>query len=420
VKTISELLQIPVRIHSKQVRAEDNDASLILQMINRLTLEPFDSLDDVFVFEGVCSNDRLDSYFTKMHETSLRNYSGNLQQGVPLLPNHDISQFPIGRSYNSTLENMEVLANWYMTRNTVINGVNTNDTIRAIKAGILKDQSVGFGGNEMWYKCSSCGRDMFDWECGHFPGLEDENGIRTFAWVMDASLREVSLVYKGATPGAYVTKAREYQKQGQLSERNILLLENAYSVRLDDGKRSFYLPKNNEQKEDEQMGNQARNSLLDDVRTAIRENKIEKAVIYDMLAEEGDPFRQPEDVALRNELGKDYSSVQAVRQLKKEAQTGRRYVADVIDQAVAARVKAQGDTFNADSYRSMLSMSADIDHIKDEIDSYERLAKQRFVGGRQTEPEELEPKDPEQNNEPETNERLDPDSDNIFFKGVAE
>ncbi|MFP5116164.1 hypothetical protein ACSU64_28040, partial [Bacillaceae bacterium C204] len=339
--------------------------------------------------------------------------------GVPLLPNHDITQSPFGRSYDGIYENDEVDSFWYIVRDLNLNGENTNDTIRAIQTGIKKDLSIGFGG-ELWYRCSSCGRDMWDYECPHFPGLEDENGIRVFVWVMDASLREVSVVYKGATPGAFINKARQYYKQGDLDRKRIMMLENAYSVRLDDGRRSFYLPKDNEQKEDEQMANQARNSLLDDVRTAIRENKIEKAVIYDMLAEEGDPFRQPEDIQLRNELGKDFCSVQAIRQLKKEAQTGRRYVADVIDTAVAARVKAQGDTFNADSYRSMLSMSADIDHIKDEIDSYERLAKQRFVGGRQTEPEELEPKNDDQNNEPETNERLDPDSDNIFSKGVAE
>ncbi|MFP5109644.1 hypothetical protein ACSU6B_23240 [Neobacillus sp. C211] len=418
MKKISELLHIPVRIN-QQREILDRDTELILQKINRFTLDPFRSLDQLYLFSGICSNNRLDSYMTKMHETSLTNYANDLRNGVPLLPNHDITQSPLGRSYDGTFENEEVDSYWYMVRDLNINGENTNDTIRAIQAGIKKDLSIGFGG-DLWYRCSSCNRDMWDYECPHFPGLEDENGIRVFVWVMDATLREVSLVYKGATPGAFVNKAREFHNQGDLDSKRIVMLENAYNIRLDDGKRSFYLPNKNEQKEDEQMGNQARNSLLDDIRTAIRENKIEKAVIYDMLAEEGDPFRQPEDIAIRNELGKDYSSVQAIRQLKKEAQTGRRYVADVIDMAVAARVKAQGDSFNADSYRSMLSMSGDIDHIKDEIDSYERLAKQRFVGGRQTEPEDLEPKDDDRDDSEENAQRLDPDSDNIFSKEGAE
>ena len=168
------------------------------------------------------------------------------------------------------------------------------------------------------------------------------------------------------------------------------------------------------------MNQQARNSLLDDVRTAIRENKVEKAVIYDILAEEGDPFRQPEDIAIRNELGKDFCSIQAIRQMKKEAQQGRRYLADVIDQAVSARIKAQGDTFNADSYRQILSLSGDIDHIKDEIDSYDRLAKARFVTGRQTEPENPEKEKPEDETLEEEKEKIDPDLDNIFEKESAE
>ena len=158
--------------------------------------------------------------------------------------------------------------------------------------------------------------------------------------------------------------------------------------------------------------------MIDDIKTAIRENKVEKSVIYDILAEEGDPFRQPEDIALRNELGKDYSNITAIRQLKKEAQQGRRYLADVIDMAVSARIKAQGDGFNAESYRQILSLSGDIDHIKDEIDSYERLAKQRFVEGRQTDPEDIEKDDKEETTDKEI--RLDPDSENIFDKGSAE
>lgn len=416
---MSELLHIPIRINqTKQYRAEDPDTALILQKINRLTLEPFNALDDVFLFSGICSNDRLDSYMTKMHpETSLKNYQSDLRNGVALLPNHDVTQSPFGRSYDGILENNEVDSYWYIVRDLILNGENTNDTIRAIQTGIKKDLSIGFGG-DLWYKCSSCGRDMWDWECNHFPGLEDENGIRTFVWVMDASLREVSVVYKGATPGAFISKARAYAEQGDLDRKHIVKLENAYSIRLDDGKHSFYMPKN--EKEDEEMGNQARNSLLDDIRSAIRENKIEKSVVYDILSEEGDPFRQPEDIALRNELGKDYCTIQSVRQMKKEAQQGRRYLADVIDQAVTARVKAQGDGFNADSYRQILSLSGDIDHIKDEIDSYERLSKQRFTAGRQTEPEDLEKdKDREDENQG-SNDRLDPDSENIFAKGSAE
>ncbi|MEN3781485.1 hypothetical protein [Priestia megaterium] len=418
----SALVEIPMRVAASKVKEEEAQATL--DLINRHTMEPFRSMDELFPFSGICSNDRMDSYMTKMDPyTTLRNYAANLKDGVSLMNGHDISQIPYGRSYDgevitdSEQELTSVRGFWYIPKDTEVNGVNTNQSIRAIKTGIQRDMSVGFGGDNMYYRCSSCGKDLFDWECEHFPGMMDERGEMTFAWIVDASLREVSTVYKASCPGAYIEKARAFYGQGQLEQSYITKLENTYSIRLDDGKgkRSFYLPKRQQTKEEQNMGAQARNSLLDDIRSAIRENKIEKAVVYDILAEEGDPFRQPEDIQLRNELGKDYCSTQAIRQLKREAQQGRRYLADVIDSAVASRVKAQGDTFNADSYRQMLTLSGDIDHIKDEIDSYERLAKQRFVGGRQTQDDQL-PSDDDNRSE-DNSFKIDPDKDNFFEEG---
>lgn len=426
---MSDVLQMPMRVSVANV--EQDEAQATLDMINRHAMQPFRSLDNVFVFEGNCSNNLLDAYHTKMDpHTTLNNYANDLDRGVSLMNGHDITQIPYGRSFKGVVipeqEVTSVRGSWYVPKGLEINGSNTDHLIRAITTGVQRDMSVGFTDSE--YRCSSCGRDLFDYRCDHFPGLEDENGNRTFAWIMNARLREVSTVYKGATPNAtisaYVDKARSYYDQGELDQSYIMKLENAYSIRLDDGtKHSFYVPSKrlkgeeniDEPKEDKTMGAQARNSLLDDIRSAIRENKVEKAVIYDILGEEGDPFRQPEDIELRNELGKEFCKIEAIRQLKKEAQQGRRYLSDVIDQAVSSRVKAQGDSFNADSYRQMLTLSGDIDHIKDEIDSYERLAKQRFVGGRQTEDDQL-PNDDDDNRSDDSF-KLDPNADNFFEEG---
>jgi hypothetical protein len=408
---LNDNIQVPIRVASEEVNEET------LDLINRHTIEPL-KLDEIYTFSGICSNDRMDSYLTKMDPvTTLKNYAEDLRTGVSLLPGHDISKSPYGRSYDGELltadsrsENNSVRGHWYVLKDTVINGENTNDTIRAIKSGILKDMSVGFGGATMWHRCSSCGRDIMDWECTHFPGLEDENGRMTHAWIMEARLREVSTVYKGATPGAFIEKARNFVTQGDLERNAIARLEREYQVRLDDGKRSIFMPKKEVKK--------PMNNFLDELRTSIRENKIEKGKIYDLLTEEGEPFRQPDDIALRNELGKDYTSVQAIRVLKKEAQQGRRYLADTIDEAVSARVKAQGDSFNAESYRSMLNTSGDIDSIKEEIQAYENMAKQRFTPGRQSEDEDLDD-DKETNTRKEKKVQVDNDKIN-FFDGSDE
>lgn len=376
----SSILHLPVRV------TVDTSQEVNLDLINRHTLEPV-TLDEIFAFSGNCSNDGLDSYFTRMDPiTTLRNYAEDLKNGVSLQEGHNIRINPYGRSYDGALipagdDNNtfnSVRGNWYIMRGLTINGSNTDDTIKAIKAGIIRDMSVGF--TDESYRCGSCDRDLWDWECPHIPGLEDEQGRISFAWIMDARLREVSTVYKGATPGAYIDKARDYVTQGELPVEKIQRLEQRYQVRLDDGKRSFYSPK----REDKQNMN-----ILEQIRQAVKENKIEKARVYEVLQGDGDPFRQPDDIALRNELG-DSATVEGIRLMKTEAEQGRQYVADMIDQAVNARVKAQGEGVNADSYRQMLVRTADINYIKDEIQSFNELSDQRFTAGRQTEKEKLE------------------------------
>lgn len=397
----SNVLHLPVRL------TVDENEEVDLEKINRHTLEPV-TLEEIFTFSGICSNDRLDAYFTRMDPvTTLRNYVEDLKNGVSLQEGHNIWKNPYGRSYDGELIPVEedlstynaVRGHWYIMRRLTINGNKTDDTIKAIKAGIIRDMSVGFGGQKMWYRCGSCGKDLWDWECPHIPGLEDEEGRISFAWVVDARLREVSTVYKGATPGAYIDKARQYVQQGELPENKIQQLEQRYQVRFERGNTAIFMPK---KKEESRSMN-----LLEQIRQALKENQIEKARVYEILQGEGEPYRHQDDIALRNELG-ELATVEGIRQLKKEAEHGRQYVADLIDQAVQARVKAQGEGLNAESYRQMLVRSDDIQFIKDEIKSYENLAKERFTSGRQTEKETLG------GNETERKEPIQFEDDNIF------
>jgi hypothetical protein len=370
-------LHLPVRLQVAQEQEIDLDA------INRHTLEPV-TADDIFTFSGVCSNDRLDSYFTRMDPvTTLRNYAADLNNGVSLLGNHNIYTAPFGRSYDGQLiqddtDNANaVRGDWYILKGVKINGESTDDTIRAIKAGITRDMSVGFSDES--YRCGSCGRDLWDWECPHIPGLEDEQGRMSFAWIENARLREVSTVYKGATPGAYIDKARAYVQQGELEENKIAKLEQRFQTRFErkDGA-AFFMPK----REDNKNMN-----LIEQIRTALQKNEIEKSRVYEILQSEGDKYRQPDDIALRNELG-EQATIEGVKQLKVEAEQGRQYTADLIDQAVASRTRAQGEGFNAESYKNMLVRAADLDYIKDEIKAYEEMAEQRFTPGRQTNPDD--------------------------------
>lgn len=128
-------------------------------------------------------------------------------------------------------------------------------------------------------------------------------------------------------------------------------------------------------------------NVLEQLRSDLKENKVEKARVYEILNQEGETFRQPDDIALRNELGES-ASVDGVKQMKQQAEQGRQYVTDQIDSAVKARVRAQGDAFNQENYRNMLTRSADLAYIKEEIETYDRLAGNTFTPGRQTNPDD--------------------------------
>ncbi|WP_153465108.1 hypothetical protein [Sediminibacillus terrae] len=373
----TNMLHLPVRL------SVDDNQDVDMEKINRFALNPLNE-EDIFAFSGNCSNDRMDSFFTKMDPvTTLRNYSEDLKNGVALQEGHNIFTNPYGRSYEGILvpatesgdDYNSVRGSWYIIRGLTLNGNKTDDTVKAIQGGIIRDMSVGFGGNKLWYRCGSCGRDLWDWECPHIPGLEDEEGRMSFAWVVDARLREVSTVYKGSTPGAYIDKARQYVEQKELPEEKITKLEQRFQTRFERGSTAIFMPKREEKTD---------MSLLDQIRTAIQEGKLEKRSVYDVLSGEGETFRQPDDVKLRNELG-EAATVEGVRALKKEAEQGRQYFADTVDEAVKARVRAQGDKFNEEKYRQMLTRTADLEYIKDEIETYNRLAKDGLTPGRQTE-----------------------------------
>lgn len=371
---MSELLYMPVRLDAgtEQGNADDD-----LAKINKQTIEPLTD-EQVFRYSGVCSNDNMDSYFTRMDpQTTLQNYVRDLQNGVALLEGHNHDKNPYGRSFDAQMigdgQVNSVRGYWYLIRGLQMNGGSTDSFIKAITGGIIRDMSVGFGGPDIEYVCSADGKDL--WESPFWPGDEDPDGNRVFYWIKNARLIEVSTVFKGSCPGAYIDKARDMVSQGELEPSRIATLEHRYQVRLDDGKRRFYFT--------QKQGSDGKVDVLTELRKAVEENKIEKARAYAVLDGAGEKFRQPDDIALRNELG-DNPTPESVRKLKAEAEQGRAYVADLIDQAVASRTRAQGQDFKADSYKQMLVRSDDIEFIKDEIRSYEELVKKNLQGGRQT------------------------------------
>lgn len=371
--TVSNVMA-PIRITSSNAEFSDKD----LELINRHTLKPL-TREDVFVYEGICSSDALDSYDTRMDPiTTLRNFADDLIIGTALMEGHNTDRNPYGRSFDAEIIEKDgitsVRGRWYIPRGVTINSVSTDDTIRAIETGVLRDMSVGFGGPDMWYKCSVDGKDL--WDTPYFPGDTDEDGNRVFFWIVDARLREVSTVYKGACPDAYIEKVRSEISDGSLKEKQINMFEERYQTRFERDSDAFLNTKKSKRGSDNV-------NVIEELKKGLKDGSIERSAVRTALEHGGHSLRSQEDTAIRNELGEDLATVEAIRNLKKDAGHGRKYVEDLVEDAVKERVAVQGDTFNAESYKVVLERSGDIDYIKSEIESYRKMKGDKFKPGRQ-------------------------------------
>ena len=216
--------------------------------------------DDPSIFEehepyfwsAVISNNQLDAYYTRMHKTSLQNYATEAEAGISFLTGHDAREQALGRSITGKFTGSsgngvsKVTADFYTLRGLFTNKVPSDEFIKGVRAGLIKDVSIGFYGG--MFRCTICNNDLWSWDCWHIPGVEynklDKDGKKLeekeicTAWVENAHLSEVSAVYDGATPGAAIRKAEfeileanEREPEKRVKIDNIRLLEARYRVR---------------------------------------------------------------------------------------------------------------------------------------------------------------------------------------------
>jgi hypothetical protein len=200
----------------------------------------FDEVEPFF-FRTRASNSQLDSYFTRMASSSLANYVEDGKRGVQFQNSHNGhggflgggGEVGFGRSLSAELVGTktapEAHLDFITQRGLQCGNMSSDQFIQGMRSGIYQDVSIGFMPGR--FECSICGGDMLNWRsengCDHMPGVtyEVKKGSRTvkvqaFAWVHDAHLNEVSIVYDGATPGAgvlAVEKARAMLATGHLS-----------------------------------------------------------------------------------------------------------------------------------------------------------------------------------------------------------
>jgi len=396
--------------------------------------------DDIYGFRMVASGDGLDFYFTRQHESSMKNYVRDLQKGQSVLGSHDVNTFSYGQSYDAAIEKADptaaiyeaafyrqysnrpelatthyVVGNYFLVRGVTLNGQPTDDLIKAMRMGGVRKASISFTVGK--YQCGVCGNDMLqgwfgpwpdeDAGCAHFPGVEYKKEGLAWAWMMDADLMETSLVYKNASPSAMlVRKATELAVRGMLPTKELARVEERLQLRLPRHDRTVYPAAKLEDRmktgEGIEPTPEAEAPEIMETPEDVTPETVEGGPTTDSpetpeTPETPEPEEvrqirqawsqaQTRDAAIAEIVGGPVT-VEAIRSLKQSADLGSALYAVKVDEAVAVRVAAQGaDTFDSVKFRQVLIQMRDVEYVQSEIDSYTGQKQKAFSAGRSVTP----------------------------------
>lgn len=391
---------------------------------------------DVFGYRLIASSDGVDSYFTQTdRKTSMENYVRDLKHGQSVLGNHAVGTFSYGSSYDGQVMEADperaeyegtfysryadrpelqaqhwTVGDYYMIRGVSLNNQPTDDLIRAIEMGAVKKASISFTVGR--YVCGIDGipytRGWFGMEpdedegCTHFPGLEYavQGGEKRLAYAVmeDNDLLETSWVYKNASPGAMLLRrAEELAKIGALDARQVATIEERYQVRLPAYQQSLFATRPST--EDRQMSDQNKGTAPpaepettadpEEEREALElEEPLQLTAHQQMIADqqrEIDTF-ETRFKALKEANEDEDVTPSVVRDLRERAEIGDTLLARRVDEAVKAKVRAKGDTFDAEKYRTYLTSTRDIEFVEDEKATWDTVSEDVFKAGRQVDP----------------------------------
>lgn len=344
-----------------------------------------DAPEGAVIWSAEISSDRLDSYFTHMAESTLRNFANDAGEGVTFLDSHNSRQLGYGQSLAGVFQVeggvARVIADFY-----TVPGINfgasltyqsTDDFIRALQARLVRDVSVGFYGGDVI--CDVCGNSLYDWRnCSHWPGMEyavGEQGDKTIvatAEIVDARLAEVSAVYEGATPGAMILRAQQMADAGLLEPETARRLETKYRIKLPASARVF--------------------TVVKPAATPERKNNVDELEqIRALMAE-------------LNATGETVTDqvrwlVDENARLAPLADAGRQYREDLIADALTEGVRAMGEAFPTETYRGIMNR-AGLEEIKQLRANFAAQAAVRLPGGRQTKDVSEQPQQPKRERVP--------------------
>jgi hypothetical protein len=387
-----------------------------LEKINALAKRTL-SKDEVFAFSTKMVGDALlPERYMKLHKTLLEVYKNDARTGVAFMLDHAWSGIQkalvYGRTFDAKLkkgdgsiedEQWALFGDVYMVRGKEKDGISTDSIIADIEDGTLFDVSIGFGFENA--VCSICGNNYYKYsECEHFRGREYDGQVCFIIAKPPGYLMELSGVFDGAYPTAGVLSQVGLSEAKsdfvQLSDEELKQLPSGImtyaSYASNSGKLLTY-----HKKDDLAKGNvftvpdltklKGSEPQVSEVKTytqeeldALVKDAVDKAVA-DALA------NAPQQIEAVLEATETYmTQQQVVEKLGKElsaekvlsyAKEGEAFMTQLIDDAVAAGVRAQGNDFPAETWKTTFAgMSSQ--GIKDIMATFNKQAQEEIPNGR--------------------------------------
>lgn len=399
-----------------------------LEKINALAKRPLDKAE-VFVFNAKLAGDMvIPDRYIQLSKPLLNVFKQNAIDGVAFLLDHSWASsglfgmggrpkaaIPYGRTFDAKLKKSEVdgeswslYADHYMARGIEIDGVSTDSLIASIEAGTMFDTSIGWGANQ--YECSVCGKDIR--RCEHSMGRTYETEGQSEAQLCYAIakppgfLMENSAVFDGAYPTAgFLSQmgAGESEPGNMIMVENIkelpigVMAFNAFSAH--SNKLFIYAKKDDLAKENvftvpdlsnlkgggKQVSEEVKTYTQEEVDALLKE--AADSAVKEALAKQAIEIQ-----ASAEPLHMYMTQAQVVEKLGKElpadkvlsyAKEGEAYMTQLIEDAVAMGVRAQGNDFPAETWKNTFAGMGS-QGIKDIMATFEKQAKEEIPAGRQS------------------------------------
>jgi hypothetical protein len=406
-----------------------------LQIINSRFSQTQLTEDNCYVFSNLLIDNLPTTYYSIIQEPLLNTFAQDLEKGVALLLVHNNRKLPVGRSFSAYFKReyvaqagtdvISLYGDFYIPLGINLEGgFTTDDVAKGIDTGINFATSIGFKA-EKW-TCSICGNDIRDYfACPHIPGKkyavekDGKDAVETCYVLVGedgaGKLLEDSLVYAGACDRASVIRnfsadVTDFESSSKLQVidtfKDIPVDASIYQYYTKDGSvlvtdteartgGSEYLRRRSEEQVELDKIKEVLNkfditfSSEDELENALGEKLSVKSVDVTELEKENQELKdqlsaKDEELAKVNSaLSEKDEQIQKLEaennELTEKVGLAETYKADLINQALEAGIRAQGNAFPKEMFNKFLS-TLSIDEIKDVIKKFDTEFASKFEG----------------------------------------